>query len=103
MKITNEITIIFKNELPLKIKKTKIQVRPTLLSMIRCSKCQMNGHTANKCRNNIRCLKCAGPHKIAECKANEITCVNCGQGHKTTYKACLAFQTYRNKIEKQNY
>ena len=79
-----------------------IKVRPFTPNPVRCFKCQVFGHVANKCRGEERCGRCAEHgHKSTACKALTPKCAGCGENHEAWSPHCPklteAKQTQKNR------
>ncbi|XP_053403118.1 uncharacterized protein LOC128558250 [Mercenaria mercenaria] len=104
---SSTIKITFDTETaPLSVKRndgTEVPVYPSLLSPLRCNKCQKHGHTANKCTGKSVCPHCAGPHSHFECRYRDVKqCANCKGPHSAAYKGCVVYLNYLENISKKN-
>ncbi|CAH2239421.1 jg7295, partial [Pararge aegeria aegeria] len=69
--------------------------------ILQFKRCQRFGHTKNQCSRPFRCVKCGGDHPTTTCtKSREIeaTCANCQEKHPASYKGCVQYKQYRDKI-----
>lgn len=65
----------------------KVKVKTYFPNPMRCQKCQLLGHTKNKCNNPESCVICnLPPHTSTEC--TRIQCANCNDNHPASDRNC---------------
>ncbi|GBP60357.1 Nucleic-acid-binding protein from transposon X-element [Eumeta japonica] len=68
-----------------------------------CKRCQRFGHSKNQCFRPFRCVKCGNEHSTTSCvkpPETEATCANCQGKHPASYKGCIKYMQYKEKIFK---
>lgn len=72
-----------------------------------CHRCQLYGHSANKCYARHRCVKCLGDHGTKDCNRTAETveppaCVLCGTvGHTANYRGCPRAPQINRRVMRQ--
>ncbi|KAJ2938493.1 hypothetical protein O0L34_g12987 [Tuta absoluta] len=72
--------------------------------VLQCKRCQRFGHSKNQCYRPFRCVKCGDEHPTASCTKSpqtEATCANCSEKHPASYKGCLKYKQYKERIYKK--
>lgn len=68
-----------------------IRVRQYIPNPLRCRKCQLFGHTKNKCTNEAACDVCSIKEVHNLPCGNPKQCVNCGGSHSSFDRKCEVF------------
>ncbi|CAG4991235.1 unnamed protein product [Parnassius apollo] len=69
--------------------------------VLQCKRCQRFGHCKNQCFRPFRCVKCVKDHPTSTCtKTSELeaVCANCQGKHPASYKGCIKYKQYKEKI-----
>lgn len=71
--------------------------------VLQCKRCQRFGHSKNQCFRPFRCVKCGNDHPTNTCTKTpdtEAACANCQGKHPASYKGCMKYKQYKEKILK---
>lgn len=71
--------------------------------ILECKRCQRFGHSKNQCLRPYRCVKCGNDHSTSSCKKTSdtsATCANCQENHPASYKGCIKYKQYKERILK---
>ena len=68
----------------------------------RCYNCQLHGHRAQECKNDVACAKCAGNHDTKQCESTIVKCINCKRegkedAHRADSSDCPVYMAARAK------
>ena len=95
---TRNVVLSFSEELPqfVYLGFMRRKVKPYIPPPMRCHKCQVFGHHADKCNRNVRCVRCGQGHALDSCPVKdniaEAVCVNCKGHHSAAYKGCTKYK-----------
>ena len=96
--VTSNVVLSFSEELPqfIYLGFMRRKVKPYIPPPMRCHKCQVFGHHADKCSRNVRCVRCGLGHALDSCPVKdniaEAVCVNCKGRHSAAYKGCPKYK-----------
>ena len=71
--------------------------------VLQCKRCQRFGHTKNQCFRPFRCVKCGNDHPTSTCTKppeTDAICANCQGKHPASYRGCLKYKEYKERILK---
>ena len=105
---TKAFLLEFKQEIPptsiyIPGERTDTTVYPYMDRPLHCSKCQLYGHSKNRCSKDIQCARCGTEHHGADqCQANEPKCFHCSGAQYTKNKTCPRQQMEQNLVNIMN-
>ena len=84
----------------------RIKTKIFIPNPIRCTNCQLLGHTANFCKTRQKCPRCTGDHDYLSCtlpkfdistsaELPKFKCRNCDGSHSSAYRGCPAYHKAR--------
>lgn len=71
--------------------------------VLQCKRCQRFGHSKNQCFRPFRCVKCGNDHSTAACTKppeTDALCANCQGKHPASYRGCIKYKEYKERILK---